>query len=230
MALDKDRIDQIFQDYLDEINALVVKFEVTANSHPIELLNEIRYIITFMERYFLAENDEDKEVNLEAMEVEMKLAKLRCYKYLCTAVENEYKNFFAKYDGADFSSINNGEFEIDITENHNSAAELLVQARALEEDLDKKMQITEHLLLADTVEEVCEMYHKAYLQSEKVHDLVLEGEKYSHILSTNYKALQAQSEKDSRNTRWGMYVGWIGMAAPFLLPAMKHIILSLLKS
>lgn len=131
----KSDLNTIFQDYIDELNVSIIKYEVLTNMHPSEILSEIRQVVTYLGR-FCTENEESKvEDIITTIKYYMVRGKLYCCKYMCQAISDRYDDFFKRYNGVDFNAINNGTFEKEITEKLEHAEKILLNAQNKEDNM-----------------------------------------------------------------------------------------------
>lgn len=140
----KDRLDfafltaceedlrEIFQIYLEDINQLIVQFEITKNEFPVEIQNEIRAMFGHMARAAMAETPEIAQSNVAKMKSHTKRALLDCFKYCCVIYTDRYTDFFQKYNGVDLSYLNDGKFLPEVHAKYSAAKQSLLDAKALE--------------------------------------------------------------------------------------------------
>ena len=112
----KEDFDDFFVDYLDEINANIIQYEVIANETPVAILNEIRAIMSHMARLALTKDENIASENIYKIKGHSTRAKLDGYKYLCMAISKCRIAFFNQYNGIEFSRINNGEFITELSD------------------------------------------------------------------------------------------------------------------
>lgn len=86
------------------------------NEFPIEILNEVRAIMSHIAKCYEITNEELIQKNIGKAKSHMKRCVLDCYKYLCLAYSDYYENFVHKYRFTDLTVVDNGEFWSDLCE------------------------------------------------------------------------------------------------------------------
>ena len=104
------RIKEIHHQYKNVISPFIMQLEVLDGLYPIEILNEIRAVFGHLSKCYLSEGPDAIERNLDKADGHIKRAILDCYKYLCLAYNDKYKEFDNNYRNVDLSEIDNGEF------------------------------------------------------------------------------------------------------------------------
>lgn len=132
LLTNEEDLREVFQIYLEDINQLIVQFEITKNEFPVEIQNEIRAMFGHLARAAIAETPEIAKSNIAKMKSHTKRALLDCFKYCCVIYTDHYTEFFQKYDGIDLSYLNDGKFLPDVHQKNNSAKQALLAAKALE--------------------------------------------------------------------------------------------------
>lgn len=209
----KSDLDTIFQEYINEVNVSIVKYEVLTNKYPSEILSEIRQVVTYLGR-FCVEDEEGKIENiLNTMKFYMVRGKLYCCKYMCQAISDKYDDFFKIYNGVDFSAVNNGTFKEEIVEQLEQAEKMLIRAQN-EEDalvpLKNDDYVTEDEL--SLITSVYEIYQNAFLGYEKVQKLLEEAECTVLSLPKTYKGNEEQQQRDAEFTKKGVWLTIFGIA------------------
>lgn len=201
----KEEFDNLFRDYLDEINANIIQYEVIANEAPVAILNEIRAIMSHLARISISEDESVAIENIEKIKGHSTRAKLDGYKYMCMAIAKRRISFFDQYNGIEFSRINNGEFIVQMNNANEKAEERLIKAKTYESENGPD-------------ENLYNLYAEAYLEYKNVYDLVKVGEKYAPQLKKNFeeqkKEEQLQQEMSQKSLLYGKRgytVGIIGM-------------------
>lgn len=194
----REEFDELFDEYLDEINSNIIQYEVIANAAPVAILNEIRAIMSHMARIALANTPENAEENLKKMKGHSTRAKLDCYKYMCMAIAKRKDAFFNRYNGIDYSRINNGEFAVNIADANEVAEKRLIEAKTYESENGPD-------------EKLYDKYAEAYLEYKKVWDLIKIGEKYAPQLNREYEQKQEDEKIASLYGKRGYIVGIAGM-------------------
>ena len=160
----EERVKEIYRKYIDVICPYILEYEVVSGSFPIAILNEIRAIFTHISKYYLSGDDKINEGNLSKAERHIKRTILDCYKYICIAYDDEYKEFEKKYKRIDLSLIDNGEFLSKLLEFHNTAVNLTKEARKTDYQIDSDNESKN--------DESYNKYQKAYNAYSLVHDLI----------------------------------------------------------
>ena len=148
-------LDEVFRIYLEDINPLIVQFEVLRNEFPIELQNEIRAIYGHLARAAIATSEVEVQNNIAKIKSHTKRALLDCYKYSCIIFTDCYSDFFVRYKGIDLSYLENGKFLPEITALYNAAKDRLQAAKSAETS-----NISE--------QELFDMYQDAYIIAAKM--------------------------------------------------------------
>ena len=177
MSATEERVKAVYKNYIGVICPYILQCELLDNEFPIEILNEIRAIFTHLSKYYISDDTSIKEKNLSKAESHIKRAILDCYKYLCYAYENKYKDFEMIYKKVDLSLIDNGEFLPKLIECRKDALALMLEAR--KSDL---------LINSDdetNVDDSYEKYEKAFVKYSSVYELI----------NTSYKKLETLRKK-----------------------------------
>ena len=164
MATNEDRIRDIYKIYIEEICPYIIHYETLSDRFPSEILNEIRAVFTHLSKYNLTDNISNKERNLSKAEGHIKRSKLDCYKFICTAYEDEYSKFDKRYKNIDLSFTDNGEFLPKLLEARKNAKDLLLNARKTDSSIDSDDE-------TNTVE-AYEKYEKAFVAYSLVYNLI----------------------------------------------------------
>jgi hypothetical protein len=163
LATDDERIRDIYKIYIDVICPYIVQYETLSNKFPIEILNEIRAVFTHLSKYNLSDNDSMRGRNLSKAEGHIKRSILDCYKYICTAYEDEYSKFDKRYENTDLSFVDNGEFLPKLIEARNNAKHLFFDARKTDLTVDSDDETN--------TDEAYVKYEKAFVAYSSVYDL-----------------------------------------------------------
>ena len=75
------------------------------NEFPIEILNEVRAIMSHIAKCYEITNEELIQKNIGKAKSHMKRCVLDCYKYLCLAYSDYYENFVHKYRFTDLTVV-----------------------------------------------------------------------------------------------------------------------------
>lgn len=132
LAESKDELEEVFRIYLEDINPLIVQFEITKNEFPVEIQNEIRAMYGHMVRAAMAETSDVAKKNISKMKSHSKRALLDCFKYCCVIYTDQYEAFFKRYDGVDLSYLNEGKFLTEVHQKNRKAKQSLLNAKELE--------------------------------------------------------------------------------------------------
>lgn len=154
---------EIYTKYQEIICPCIVELEVRDGEYPIEILNEIRAILTHLSRFKL----QNKESDLFSADNHVKRAILDCYKYLCVSIAENITKFRQNYRKVDLKLANNGIFlpELDRLENQaKDAFKIAKLAEIKKTDEDKQYQLYECAYNAySIVDEYIEASHEAIL-------------------------------------------------------------------
>ena len=132
-----ERINSIYKTYINVIAPFVIQLETLDGEFPIEILNEIRSIFTHFARGYTSSDEKLKEDNIIKAERHTKRAVLDCFKYLCVAYDEHYKDFLNMYKNFDLSGVQDGEFVIELSKKRARAVSDIQHARKKElEGLD----------------------------------------------------------------------------------------------
>lgn len=152
----EERIKAIYSDYLNVICPYCMQLEIMDSTYPIEVFNEIRAITTHLARINTMDQDIAKlEYNLRAAESHVKRGILDCYKYLCVAYRDKYKEFKDLFKDVDLSVVNNGEFLPELMSFNSQISALVKKAKKAE-------------LKGDSTQDVYDAYQEAYNLSERL--------------------------------------------------------------
>lgn len=125
-------LSDVFRMYLEDINPLIVQFEITKNEFPVEVQNEIRAMFSHLARVSTAETQAEAASNVAKIKSHAKRALLDCFKYCCVIYTDKYTDFFKQYEGVDLSYVDNGRFLPEIHAMFKKAREALLDAKAME--------------------------------------------------------------------------------------------------
>jgi len=193
LTADDKRITGIYKTYIEVICPLILQYEVLGNSFPIEILNEIRSVFTHLSKYNLSNVVEIKEKNLSKAEGHIKRSILDCYKYLCTAYEDEYSKFDERYKNTDLSFVDNGEFLTNLLEARNNAKNLVLEARKTDLSVDSDEETN--------TESAYQKYEEAYAAYSSV----------SSLINSSYKKLENLKRKAVTRNTISIAIGIIGL-------------------
>ena len=99
------QIADIYKQYQQTVKPYVAQLEVMENEFPIEILNEVRAIMSHIAKCYEITNEELIQKNIGKAKSHMKRCVLDCYKYLCLAYSDYYENFVHKYYSNDIEVI-----------------------------------------------------------------------------------------------------------------------------
>lgn len=126
------QIADIYKQYQQTVKPYVAQLEVMENEFPIEILNEVRAIMSHIAKCYEITNEELIQKNIGKAKSHMKRCVLDCYKYLCLAYSDYYENFVHKYRFTDLTVVDNGEFWSDLCETVSKAKKQLILAKQKE--------------------------------------------------------------------------------------------------
>jgi len=173
----EERVRAIYKNYIEVICPYIIQYELLDNTFPSEILNEIRATFTHLSKYYLSDDNSTKEKNVSKAEGHIKRAILDCYKYICMAYEDKYKEFNRNYRNVDLSLVDNGEFLPKLLEMHKDAIALMLDARR-----------SDLLITSDdetNVDEAYGKYEKAFVKYSSANDLI----------ESSYKKLETVKRK-----------------------------------
>ena len=190
----EERIKNIYKTYIEEICPYIIHYETLSDRFPSEILNEIRAVFTHLSKYNLTDNASTKEKNLSKAEGHIKRSKLDCYKFICTAYEDEYSKFDKSYENTDLSFVDNGEFLPKLLEARKNAKYLLLEARKTDLSIDSDEETN--------TDEAYKKYEKAFVAYSSVHSLINDSYK-------NLENLKRKAVTKNRITIAFAIIGWI---------------------
>jgi len=200
LATTEERVQNIYRDYIERISRYIVRYEVLANKFPLEILNEIRAVLTHLSKYYLSDDPEIKAKNVSKTEGHIQRAILDCYKYLCMVYEDKLNEFKKDYENVDLSLVADGKFLPELLEMHDAATTLIVDAR--ESDLvinsDDETSVTE----------AYEKYEKAFVKYSDIYTLITES--YTKVETLKRKVVLKKT-RESRIGIIGIIVGIAGI-------------------
>ncbi|MDR0455105.1 MAG: hypothetical protein LBH20_00285, partial [Treponema sp.] len=150
------RINLIHDQYTNIISPFIMQIEVLDGEFPVEIINEIRAVFGHLSKCHLSTDDSVVERNLAKADSHIKRAIIDCYKYLCFAYDDNYKEFERKYIDVDLSEIDNGEFLPFLCKKRKLAIDKLVLAKKLE------LSTSEESILYSNFEEAYNAYADVY--------------------------------------------------------------------
>lgn len=141
-----DRINKIYNSYLNTICPFIAAYERLENKFPVSILNEVRALTTHLARVSLSDKESVIEDNIAKAERHIKRCILDCYKYLCMAYEHAYKSFENFYKNVDLSTVDNGDFLQKLAALRNKSLSALEKAQILElkDDADDEKIFNEY--------------------------------------------------------------------------------------
>ena len=132
-----ERVHAIYDQYINVISPFIVQLEVLDGEFPVKILNEIRAVFTHLSKYHL-NNDEksndEKSIERQLVKAEGHITRaiLDCYKYLCMAYNDKYKEFQDAFKSVDLSAVDNGEFSMHLSKRYSDATKKLTKAKEME--------------------------------------------------------------------------------------------------
>lgn len=187
-----DDINEIHRQYLEVISPFVIALEVEDNEFPAEIMNEIRAIMAHMGRYYLAENDENREKNILLAKRHVKRAILDCFKYTCLSLNLNGKAFLEHFKGADLRLVDNGCFLGPLLEKERLAKEKQLAAK----DAEIKGETGE--------DDLYQLYEEAYHATMDYH-------KYLTDAKDKLVVALSATDRTKKLTIAGFVVGIVGM-------------------
>lgn len=136
----------IYQTYLNTIAPFIIQLETLDGEFPVEILNEIRAIFTHLARCSISDSISVKRDNIYKAERHVKRAILDCFKYMCVAYDDQYRDFEQLYKNIDLSVIDNGDFLPSLCKKRKLAIDYIKTARETElksEDVDSSFSAFE---------------------------------------------------------------------------------------
>ena len=150
----------IYETYLEVVCPLVTTYEVLTGEYPVPIANEIRAIFTHLARC----NRSDSSVSYRQKESRNARRHLQrvlrdCFKYVCIAYDDAYKEFSRLYCRVDLTTVDNGNFLPELSAAYAKARNSFIAARheecAIRDDL-----------------KVLNLYQDAMIAYEKVYNLI----------------------------------------------------------
>ena len=126
------QISMIYEQYQNTVKPYVAQLEVMENEFPVEILNEVRSIMSHIAKCYETDDENIIEININKANSHMKRCILDCYKYLCLAYSDFYKEFIHTYRFTDLTVIDNGEFWSKLCETVAKAKQQLIAAKEKE--------------------------------------------------------------------------------------------------
>jgi len=150
----------IYETYLEVVCPLITTYEVLTGEYPAPIANEIRAIFTHLARY----NQSDLMVSHRQREFRNARRHLErvlrdCFKYVCIAYDDAYKDFTRIYCRIDLNSVDNGNFLPQLSRAYANARNSFIEARHLE-------------CVNREDSEVLNLYQNAMIAYEKVYNLI----------------------------------------------------------
>ena len=160
------------------------------NEFPIEILNEVRAIMSHIAKCYEITNEELIQKNIGKAKSHMKRCVLDCYKCLCLAYSDYYENFVHKYRFTDLTVVDNGEFWSDLCETVSKAKKQLILAKQKEG-------------MVEDVEDAYNEFEAAYNQYHRVYEIIENS--YRHLI------------KLKRKTFWKVAISVLAWIIPLVL-------------
>lgn len=184
------QIADIYKQYQQTVKPYVAQLEVMENEFPIEILNEVRAIMSHIAKCYEITNEELIQKNIGKAKSHMKRCVLDCYKYLCLAYSDYYENFVHKYRFTDLTVVDNGEFWSDLCETVSKAKKQLILAKQKEG-------------MVEDVEDSYNEFEAAYNQYHRVYEIIENS--YRHLI------------KLKRKTFWKVAISVLAWIIPLVL-------------
>ena len=148
-----------------------------------------------MSKSHLFDDDVAVEHNLSKADGHVKRAVLDCYKYLCLAYNDKYKEFDKNYENVDLSEIDNGEFLPLLCKKRKAAIQRLTRAKELE--------------LSSSGEEILyNAFEEAYNAYADVYNFI--SDSFENLERLKQKT-NIRDSKSKRNFWIGVFVGIVGV-------------------
>ena len=199
------QIADIYKQYQQTVKPYVAQLEVMENEFPIEILNEVRAIMSHIAKCYEITNEELIQKNIGKAKSHMKRCVLDCYKYLCLAYSDYYENFVHKYRFTDLTVVDNGEFWSDLCETVSKAKKQLILAKQKEgmvEDVEAQVHFFEKKQLCEN-SEIIKRFETAYNQYHRVYEIIENS--YRHLI------------KLKRKTFWKVAISVLAWIIPLVL-------------
>ena len=168
----QEQISMIYEQYQNTVKPYVAQLEVMENEFPVEILNEVRSIMSHIAKCYETEYENIIEINIKKANSHMKRCILDSYKYLCLAYSDFYKEFIHTYRFTDLTVIDNGEFWSKLCETVAKAKQQLIAAKEKEN-------------MVEDVEEAYTEFENAYIEYHKIHQLIENS--YEHLIKLKRK-------------------------------------------
>lgn len=166
----QEQISMIYEQYQNTVKPYVAQLEVMENEFPVEILNEVRSIMSHTAKCYETDDENIIEININKANSHMKRCILDCYKYLCLAYSDFYKEFIHTYRFTDLTVIDNGEFWSKLCETVAKAKQQLIAAKEN---------------MVEDVEEAYTEFENAYIEYHKIHQLIENS--YEHLIKLKRK-------------------------------------------
>jgi len=186
-----NRVNEIHSAYINTIAPFVSQLETLDGEFPIEIFNEIRSVFGHLSKAHLSENAEFVERNLSKADSHIKRAILDCFKYLCLAYDDKYKEFQKNFRGINLSDVDNGNFITILSEKRATSLNKLLLAKKLE-------------LGAASADELYDAFERAYLSYAETYNLV-------EASLQKLERVRLKGRRDKWLTWSGFLVGLVGL-------------------
>ena len=183
----EEEITSIYGSYLKTIAPFVAELEALDGEFPIEILNEVRAIFTHFARCSMSDKIEVKKDNVSKASRHEKRAILDCFKYLCVAYDDKYREFERLYKNIDLSVIDNGDFLVTLSKKRKIALDNIKLAKKQElesEDINLSFPLFEkasnayaevYNLIENTEEKLIRVKQKAIRKNHRQTFLNISG-------------------------------------------------------
>lgn len=190
LAEHADLLDSVLRMYIEDINPLVVRYEIGQGEFPTEVLNEIRAIYGHLIRAAMAETSDQVINNIDKMRSHSKRALLDCFKCNALMCADNYKDFMSRYKDIDLTYLENGKFLPEVSSLFSRAVESLQKAK-----ISETSNIPEDELFAS--------YQKAYQQFESLDNRIKSIEEAAEYL-------EHKASKRDKSAKISMGIGIAG--------------------
>lgn len=197
-----ERVRQVANDYLEVVCPYMMQYETLTNDFPISLLNEIRSAFTHLAEYYVTDDEAVKTEIVADIEGHFKRILRDCYKYVCEAIEDEYKDFYELYRYVDLSLVSNGEFLTKLVELRSNAIDKMMIARnkELESDIRKVDE-----------SELLRLYEETFVEYDNLHNLILEERPHADALK--HKTIEEDQKKKKKEKRYEVLTWVFGLTS-----------------
>jgi hypothetical protein len=182
-------VEELFNLYANIINPLIIEYEVEKTEFPVEILNEIRAIVSHLVRASVSSDDSEVHENIKKSKSHAKRAILDGYKYLCVLYDERYHEFFERYnDTVDWIASGLQENIYALDKNRMEAVALLRVAKKSESDENNSQWLEANAseMLKNT-NALCQKYERAYNSYKDLYAQILQFDSLLSDLASQKK-------------------------------------------